>query len=65
MSRNFLLKYDFFKGQKISKQIRVLHTQTYTDDNAEAISITLSINSGTLCGAGLDFMLGKNHELLS
>ena len=42
-----------------------LESFTYTDDNAEAISIKLSINSGTLCGAGLDFMLGKNHELLS
>lgn len=42
-----------------------LESSTYTDDNAEAISITLSIDSGTLCGAGLDFMLGKNQELLS
>lgn len=42
-----------------------LESSAYRDDTAEAISITLSINSGTLCGAGLDFVLGKNHELLS
>lgn len=33
-----------------------LEFSTYTDDTAEAISITLSINSGTLCGAGLDLI---------
>ena len=42
-----------------------LESSTYRDDTAEAISITLSINSGTLCRVGLDFILGKNHELLS
>jgi len=51
----------FSRDKKFPKR---LESSTYTeDDTAEAISITLSINSGTLCGAGLDFMLGKNHEL--
>ena len=62
MSRNFLLKYDFSRDKKFQNR---LESSTYTDDTAEAISVTLSINSGTLRGAGLDFMLGKNHKLLS